>query len=234
MSPALRWRLTSRNVGAQKQLTRLLRQVYEQWTPNSTVSLGHALDEWLRTAELEETTRKSYSSYIERAIKPALGTIALPKVETRVLENFYTELRRCRARCSGSRSSRRIPSKADHDCGVAKCRAHRCRPLAASTVRQLHWIINGTMSATGALGLDHVRSCAWGAEAPTKPPEPQPPTPSEAARLSEKAFRMDVDWASLSASRSSTCALAANTDLLPTHRIQPVAEVVSAVARPGG
>ncbi|MGH3782948.1 MAG: hypothetical protein ACRDRO_20580 [Pseudonocardiaceae bacterium] len=86
---------------AQKELTRLLRQVDEQRTPNSTVSLGHALDEWLRTAELEETTRKSYSGYIERTIKPALGKIALPKVETRVLEILYTELRRCRARCSG-------------------------------------------------------------------------------------------------------------------------------------
>jgi integrase len=35
--------------------------VDEQRTPNSTVSLGHALDEWLRTAELDDTTRKSYS-----------------------------------------------------------------------------------------------------------------------------------------------------------------------------
>lgn len=41
---------------AQKELTRLLRQMDEQRTPNSTVSLGHALDEWLRTAELEDTT----------------------------------------------------------------------------------------------------------------------------------------------------------------------------------
>ncbi len=86
---------------AQKELTRLLRQVDEQRTPNSTVSLGHALDEWLRTAELEETTRTSYSGYIERTIKPALGKVALPKVETRVLESLYTALRRCRARCSG-------------------------------------------------------------------------------------------------------------------------------------
>jgi hypothetical protein len=37
---------------AQKELTRIFQQVEEQWTSNSTVFLGHALNEWLRTAEL--------------------------------------------------------------------------------------------------------------------------------------------------------------------------------------
>jgi integrase len=181
---------------AQKELTRLLRQVDAQRAPSSTVCLGHALDEWLRTAELEDTTRTSYRGYIERTIKPALGSIALPKVDARVLESLYTELRRCRARCSGKTFIEHTAVD-DHDCVTAKCRPHVCKPLAASTVRQLHWIINGTMSAAVRWGWI-TSNPAHGARKPRpKPPEPQPPTPSEAARLSEEAFRMDDDWGTL-------------------------------------
>jgi hypothetical protein len=55
--------------------------------------LGHALGKWLRTAELEGTTRKSYSSYIERAIKPAPGEIVLPKVDAPTFGILHTEVR---------------------------------------------------------------------------------------------------------------------------------------------
>jgi integrase len=51
------------------------------------------LGKWLRTAELEGTTRKSYSSYIERTIKPAPGEIVLPKVDAPTFGILYTEVR---------------------------------------------------------------------------------------------------------------------------------------------
>jgi integrase len=45
---------------AQKVLTRLLAEVDAQRAPTSTVALSYVLAEWLRTAELEDTTRRTY------------------------------------------------------------------------------------------------------------------------------------------------------------------------------
>jgi integrase len=75
-----------------QELARIFQQVGEQQASNSTVLLGHALGKWLRTAELEGTTRKSYSSYIERTIKPAPGEIVLPKVDAPTFGILYTEV----------------------------------------------------------------------------------------------------------------------------------------------
>ncbi len=65
---------------AEKALTKLLNQVNEQnSTPStpSTVALSHALAEWMRTSELEESTRNTYEGYIERTIRPFLGDTAV-------------------------------------------------------------------------------------------------------------------------------------------------------------
>jgi hypothetical protein len=82
---------------AQKALTQLQADVDNQRAPESSVPLSHALDEWLRTVEIEDTTRRTYVGYIDRTIKPALGTVAVVKLSAWNLETLYAELRRCRA-----------------------------------------------------------------------------------------------------------------------------------------
>jgi len=69
--------------------------------------------------------------------------------------------------------------------------------MAASTVRQIHSIISGALSA--AVRWDWLESNpARMAQRPKqKPPEPDPPSPAEAARLVDEAFRMDEDWGTL-------------------------------------
>lgn len=67
----------------------------------SSVTLAYAIDEWLRTNEIEASTRKTYVGYIDNHIRPALGAAAVKKIDPRTLETFYTELRRCRTRCDG-------------------------------------------------------------------------------------------------------------------------------------
>lgn len=61
-----------------------------------------ALDEWLKVHDVEENTRKGYEIYIRRYIRPALGDAPVAKITAKVLEDFYAELRRCRARCDGT------------------------------------------------------------------------------------------------------------------------------------
>jgi integrase len=66
-------------------------------------------------------------------------------MNARTLESFYTEIRRCRARCDGNPFVEHR-TEDEHDCEKAKCQPHKCKPLGASTVRQIHSIISGTLS----------------------------------------------------------------------------------------
>jgi integrase len=160
------------------------------------ILLGQVIDEWLKIAEHEDSTRETYFGYIERTIKPALGAMSIAKLSVRHLETLYAELRRCRIRCDGKPF---IEHKADgeHDCVAVKCRPHACRPMAASTVRQIHSVISGALSA--AVRWDWLESNpARVAQRPKqKPPQPDPPSPVEAARLVDEAFQMDEDWGTL-------------------------------------
>lgn len=181
---------------ARRALNRLVAQAEKARRPSSAVSLGHVIDEWLKVAEHEDSTRETYLGYIERTIKPALGSISITKLSARNLETLYAQLRRCRSRCGGKLL---IEHKADdeHDCVAAMCSPHACKPMAASTVRQIHSIISGALSA--AVRWDWLESNpARTAQRPRqKPPEPDPPSPDEAARLLDEAFRTDEDWGTL-------------------------------------
>src|SRR3981081_1444875 len=50
---------------ADKALTRLMSQVDQQRAASSSVPFGYTINEWLRTAELEESTREMYRGYVE-------------------------------------------------------------------------------------------------------------------------------------------------------------------------
>ncbi|MGW1681388.1 site-specific integrase [Saccharopolyspora sp. NPDC002376] len=182
---------------AEKALTKLLAQVDGQRSAPSSVSLSYALAEWMRTSEIEDSTRHTYEGYINRSITPALGETAVNKISARMLESFYTELRRCRARCDGKPFVERHKKNGDHDCKTERCRAHECKPMAASTVRQIHAIISGTLDAAERWDWISSNPARVARKPRQKRPEPDPPTPAEAARLSEEAFRMDEDWGTL-------------------------------------
>lgn len=159
--------------------------------------LSHALAEWMRTSEIEDSTRQTYQGYVDRTIPPVLGDEAVSKITARMLENFYADLRRCRVRCDGKPFIEKHKKSGDHDCKAAKCTAHMCKPLAASTVRQIHAILSGTLDAAERCDWIHSNPAHVTRKPRQKPPEPDPPTPQQAARLSEEAFQMDDDWGTL-------------------------------------
>ncbi|HEV7651471.1 MAG TPA: site-specific integrase, partial [Actinophytocola sp.] len=57
---------------AEDKLSEFRTQVLKQRTAASSVSFGYAIDEWLRTGEIEASTRKTYLGYIANHIKPVL------------------------------------------------------------------------------------------------------------------------------------------------------------------
>lgn len=122
---------------------------------------------------VETNTLKGYEYNARRYIKPALGAVPIGKVTAQILEEFYAELRRCRARCDGRpridhraegdhecreirhRSPVGRPPKGghrNHDCSklhceVVECQPHVCQPLAAATIRDIHFTISATLAA---------------------------------------------------------------------------------------
>lgn len=81
------------------------------------------------------------------------------------LERFYGHLRRCRQLCNGKPFIEEHAAQGRHDCAAAKCRKHVCKLYAASSVRQIHAIISGAMSAAVRWGLDRVQPDALSAAA---------------------------------------------------------------------
>ncbi|MEO7195424.1 MAG: hypothetical protein ABIZ05_11475 [Pseudonocardiaceae bacterium] len=100
---------------AEDKLAEFRTQVNKQRSTPSSVKLGYAIDEWLRTSEHEESTREGYRGYIARTIGPALGAMPVTKLIARMLESFYAELRRCRVRCDG-RPYVEHTAVGEHDC----------------------------------------------------------------------------------------------------------------------
>jgi integrase len=149
-------------------------------TPKARVTVASALDAWLEVSDIEASTRQGYRGYIERTLKPRLGHLDVSRVTVRVLEQFYAELRRCRASCDGKQSAE-----------------HTCRPMAAATVKQLHAILSGTFDAAVRwewMAANPARS----AKKPKQPrPDPQPPTAAQAASLIAAAWEQDDEWGML-------------------------------------
>jgi hypothetical protein len=137
----------------------------------------------------------------------ALADVPIGKVNVLLLEEFYAQLRRCRDRCNGRLAvdhrvegthecrevrHRRPPGRPsvqavrEHDratagCVVLECPPHTCRPLPASSIRQIHIAISSALGA--AVRWDWIASNpARIAKKPRLPiPEPDPPSAEEAS-----------------------------------------------------
>lgn len=181
---------------AEKVRTRLLAQADALTTAHSKASFGYLLDAWFPNHDVGPSTKVTYESLIRNHIRPALGAVPLTKLHrsaAKILEDFYGELRRCSRRCGGRVL---IDHRVDgpHDCVLHDCRTHKCRPLAASSVRQVHAVISGALSAAVRWGWLPFNP-AEAVDPPAKQrPDPQPPTPADAARLVEDAWQQDEQW----------------------------------------
>ncbi len=208
---------------AQRVLRRLLTQVDEQRHARTKATLSQALDSWLKVHEAEANTLAGYEANARRYIKPVLGDVAIGKITTHMLEEFYAQLRRCRARCNGRSSiehrvagqhecqivrHKRPPGRPPtsgyppHDCDTTGCRViecgpHVCQPLSPAMIRQIHITISAAFAA--AVRWDWIKTNpADTARTPRLPvPQPDPPSSKEAAQIIAAAWEQDDDWGTL-------------------------------------
>lgn len=177
---------------AEKALTRWLNRVDEQRAPRTNATVGELIDAYFEVVDIDRATMRGWRGKVKNHIGPLLGTTPVKKAQARVFEKFYAELRRCRKHCDKRPTIDHRTHRA-HDCD-RRCRPHQCEGLSASTIREIHTILNGAFGRAvawdwlGVNPLDQVTP----PEAPK--PNPQPPKAGDAARLVNKAWRNDPDW----------------------------------------
>ena len=200
---------------AEKVLTRLLNQVDERRSPRTEVTVNQLIDRWLDVIDVERKTRAGYVSKIEKHVRPTIGRSQVGRVTAETLDTLYARMRRCRDHCGGKsyvqhrttrehvcdehsprrRCQKEVTGDPNADCRWCDrtCGPHVCVPLAAGSIRVIHAILSGAFQ----------RAIRWGwiavspvdqVEPPSVPrPNPNPPTPEEAARIVREAEK-DPDW----------------------------------------
>jgi integrase len=173
---------------------RLLNEVAERRSPRTKATVDQLLERYLDQFDGAPNTLTLYRGYVRNHISPFLGHLKVGQVDADILDSFYAELRRCRKHCSGRRQTEhRTPCP--HDCDQ-RCRPHACRPLGRTTVRHMHFILSGAFKKAVRWRWISVSPIGQ-AEPPAAPtPNPEPPTPDEAARILNEAWR-DPAWSGM-------------------------------------
>lgn len=173
---------------------RLLLEVAEQRNPRTSATINQLLERYLEQFAGSPNTLELYRSHVRNHISPCLGHLRVGQLDAEMLDAFYSELRRCRVRCTGRRS---IDHRAQgpHEC-TATCRPHVCRPLASTTIRHIHYVLSGAYKKAVRWRWVSVNPTEQADPPPTPKPNPQPPTTTEAARIVTESWR-DPDWGSL-------------------------------------
>ncbi|GAA4689322.1 hypothetical protein GCM10023215_26930 [Pseudonocardia yuanmonensis] len=169
-------------------------QVDDRLNPRTSASVAQLMEQHFALLEVERTTRSTYENLATTHILPLIGKVKLAALSSQVFDSFYAELRRCRTHCNRRKAIEHW-KRTSHGCDH-RCRPHVCKPLAQSTIRQIHVVLSGALR----------RAVRWQwlarnpiehAEPPRQPPaKPQPPTSEEAARILNASWD-DPDWAVL-------------------------------------
>ncbi|MFB9301675.1 tyrosine-type recombinase/integrase [Kibdelosporangium philippinense] len=136
-------------------------------------------------------------------MSPLIGHHAIGAITPETINEFYSELARCREHCTAD------PTTARAHVG------HECRPLSAASIRKIHFLLTAAYrSAIRWHWTTH--NPATMANPPRKPrPRPQPPTPTEVTRVLTHAWNQPdpmlgiATWTAIAtgARRGELCAL---------------------------
>jgi len=176
---------------AEKARTRFINQVDEQRNPKTKANVNRLMDRYLELLDVGTNTRKSYTGYINNHVRPLLGELQVGRLDGEILDSFYATLRRCRAHCDGTPYiQHRV--KRDHTC-TEKCRPHKCKGLATSSIRQVHWCLSGALKRAVRWHWISVNPLDQAESPKAVRPNPNPPTPAQAAEIINKSFN-DLSW----------------------------------------
>ncbi|ASU77506.1 hypothetical protein CDG81_03365 [Actinopolyspora erythraea] len=151
-------------------------QVDEKRHPRSNVTVSQVLEQWLEVARHEDSTRERYQDLIRLYIEPIFGATAAARIDAELLERCYARLRDCKDLCGGKRA-----------------KDHECTPLAANTVRKMHFIFRSAFDRAVRWRYLSVNQAEIAQRPSFERSEPDPPSAAEAASLLREASE-DPQW----------------------------------------
>jgi integrase len=194
---------------ADAELAKLLVEVNEGRASRTTATVAELLDAWLEHAErgFSPKTVLETRGFVERTLKPGLGSVPLSKLRPADIDRFYARLQLP----GGGRSG---------------------RAQAPGTVRRVHEILRRALEQGvrwGWLGVNPADRAT-----PPRPPAPSvsPPPPGDVARLfalaaeSDPAFAVFVMLAAASGARRSELIALRWTDLEVASRTLTIGRAV--------
>jgi integrase len=179
---------------AEEVRERLLREVAEKRSPRTSATVDQLLERYLGQFAGSPNTLELYRTHVRNHISPLLGHVKVGQLDAEILDSFYGELRRCRKHCTGKRTmEHRV--QGPHEC-TDGCVPHRCKPLAATTIRHIHFIVSGAYKRAIRWRWVSVNPAEQAEPPPAPKSNPQPPTAEQAAQIVNESWR-DPDWGAL-------------------------------------
>ncbi|HET9292036.1 MAG TPA: tyrosine-type recombinase/integrase [Actinomycetes bacterium] len=159
---------------------------------SKTKTVAELIERWLEwrlsVRPISPTTVAAYRGYIDRSILPSLGRLQVGQLDAATLDTFYARLRR-----QGGKGG---------------------RPLAASSVRQIHAILSGALTRAVVWGWISHNPARLASPPSREQADTQPPAVIDAARLLRTAAAEDEELGLflrlavvLGARRGELCAL---------------------------
>lgn len=156
---------------------RMVNEINERRNPRTKATVNQLMDRYLELLDVDVTTRRGYEGYINNHVRPLLGPLPVGKLDGETLDSFYSVLRTCREHCGGRNE-------------------HTCRPLASSSIRQIHWCLSGALKRAVRWRWISVNPLDQAEPPKAVVPDPKPPTPEQAAVIVNEAFK-DLGWGML-------------------------------------
>jgi integrase len=180
---------------AEKVRDRLLREIAEKRNPRTSATVNQLLTRYLDQFDGAPNTLTNYRGYMRNHVSPLIGKVKVGALDVEILGSFYAELRRCRQHCSGKTASQHW-TRQEHECDQRCSRPHVCRPLGTSVVRHIHFLLSGAFERAVRWRWVGVNPVSMATPPAAPRPNPQPPSPREAARIVEESWK-DPDWGAL-------------------------------------
>lgn len=203
---------------AEKVRIRLVNQVNEARHPRTRATVDQLLERYIKLIDVDAGTLEDYEGKVRNHISSILGKVQVAKLDQGaggvfVLESFYAELRRCRDHCDGSRRPKiqhrtNRPHRCDEheettcvppqpdECKACRrmCKPHECKGLGDSTIRGIHWVLSGALDRAVRWNWISVNPARLAEKPPMPAADPRPPSSIDAARLVDRAARLEPDW----------------------------------------
>lgn len=180
---------------AEKIRDRFLHEVAEKRNPRTSATVEQLLTRYLDQFDGAPNTLANYGGYVRNHVQPMLGQVKVGALDADVLDSFYAEQRRCRQHCSGRRGTQHWTTKT-HRCDARCTRPHVCKPLGTSAIRHIHFLLSGAYERAVRWRWVGVNPLGQASPPAAPKPNPQPPSPREAARIVTESWR-DPDWGAL-------------------------------------